>query len=86
MLLLQALQGGQCLRYAAQTSLVGGDQVQGVAVLGRSSREHLGRGERFRVPATPAQLTDAAHLAFDREYDGKFDRRGRGWAWHGSRL
>ena len=77
MLLLQALQGCQRLVYPVQASLVGGDQVQDVAVLGRCSRQHFGRGERFAVPPALAELTDAAHL--------EFDRRGRGRALHGTR-
>ena len=76
MLLLQALQGFQRLVYPVQASLVGGDQVQDVAVLGRGSRQHFGRGERFAMPAALAQLTDAAHL--------ELDRRGRGRTWHGT--
>jgi hypothetical protein len=52
--LLQTPQGCQRLPYPVQASLVGSDQVQGVAVLGRSNRKCFGCGERFRVPTVVA--------------------------------
>jgi hypothetical protein len=51
--------------YAVQASLVGGDQVQEVAVLGRCKRERFSRDECFGVPSAFAELTDTAHLEFD---------------------
>jgi hypothetical protein len=82
MLLLQEFRGCQCLVNQVQASLVGGDQIQDVAVLGRCSyqrcsRQHFGRGERFAVPPALAELTDAANV--------EFDRRGRGRTCHGTR-
>ena len=53
-LLFELLQGSQRLGYPVQASLVGGDQVQGIAVPRCSNRKRLGRGERFNVPATLA--------------------------------
>ena len=47
MLLLQALQGCQRLGYPVQASLVGGDQVQDVAIPGAAVRQRFGRGECF---------------------------------------
>jgi hypothetical protein len=63
--LLQAPQGFKRLVYAVQASLVGGDQVQEVAVLGRCNRERFSRDECFGVPSAFAELTDTAYLEFD---------------------
>jgi hypothetical protein len=54
MLLLEALQGCQRLGYLLQASLIGGDKVQNITVLGRSSRQRFGRAERFDVAASLA--------------------------------
>jgi hypothetical protein len=50
MMLFKALQSAQGLRYPVQASQVGGDQVQGIAVLGQFRYQRLGGSERFLVP------------------------------------
>jgi hypothetical protein len=52
--LLEALQGCERLGYPVQASLIGGDKVQNIAVLGRQNRQRFGRGERFDVAGSLA--------------------------------
>jgi hypothetical protein len=52
--LLEALQGCERLGYPVQASLIGGDKVQNITVLGRQNRQRFGRGERFDVAASLA--------------------------------
>src|ERR1019366_1218758 len=66
MMSLQSVRGRQRLVYKVQASLVGGDQIEDVAVPGRRSREHFGGGQRFAVPPALAEFTDAGHLEFYR--------------------
>jgi len=54
MLLFELVQCRKRVRHPLEASLVGGDQVQRVAVSGRCNRKGFGRGERFRVLATLA--------------------------------
>jgi hypothetical protein len=51
---LQAAQRCQRVGYSAQTTLIGGYQVQRITVLGHCNRKRFGRGERIAVPAALA--------------------------------
>ena len=66
MLVLQELQGRQCFRNPVQATLAGGDQVEGVPVMGLCHCKCFGSGERLAVSAALAQFADAANLDFDR--------------------
>jgi hypothetical protein len=54
MLLLEALQGCQRVVYPIQAALIGSDQVQDVAVLGKFSGQSLSRRQRVAMAAAPA--------------------------------
>jgi hypothetical protein len=64
--LFEALQRHECFWNSVQTALVGRDQVQDVAMIGRYSCQHFRRSERFAMLTALAAFADASDLKFDR--------------------
>ena len=65
MLLLEAPQRSECFGYTIEATLISGDEVERVAILGRCCCEAFCRGEGFVMALALAEITDAADLEFD---------------------
>jgi hypothetical protein len=69
-MLLQALQRFERIRYQAQTSLIRGSKVKKISLLSCARQQRFGGHKRFRVPAEFAELAYAAYLSLDRRVSG----------------
>ena len=63
---LQVLETGQCLRNTLQTTLVGGNQVKGVALGGERRRKGLRGRQCLDVTLSFAELADPGDLKLGR--------------------